>query len=150
MRRRTIAWSGLALATVALGWQATATGPAEATGGDRFEFRIVESFDARYLGDTPGHLGRGGGIDNGRKVDVALGDPVYRGRHRVGTISNLIWDRAKGSLEVEFDPSEFEVDPGGQARRRVRLSIGETVWISLAGLPAEADAPATAPPAVRP
>lgn len=89
--------------------------------GNRFEFEVVESFDAQYLGDTPGHMGRYGGLGD-RRPDVALGDPVYLGDIKVGTISRLIWDRSRGSLEVEFDPEPFQ-----------RISVGAIVWISLDG-----------------
>jgi hypothetical protein len=88
---------------------------------DRFEFQIVESFDAKYLGDTPGHTGRGGGLGSSRP-NVALGDPVFHGDTKIGTITNLRWDRTKDSLEVEFDPEPFQ-----------RILIGEAVWISLRG-----------------
>src|SRR4051812_25390069 len=71
----------------------------------RFEFQVVQCFDARYLGDSPGHLGRGSLA--GARPDVALGDPVYRGDLRIGKISGLTWDRNKESLEVEFDPEPF-------------------------------------------
>src|SRR5947207_1767612 len=67
----------------------------------RFTFQVVESFDAKYLGDTPGHIGRGGGLGPARP-DVALGTLVSRGEERVGKVTRLTWDRAKESLEVEF------------------------------------------------
>ncbi len=90
---------------------------AAATG--RFEFEIVESFDAKYLGDTPGHVGKNGGLGD-RRPDVAIGDPVYRGEAKIGTISGLTWDRDKGSLQVEFDPEPFQ-----------RVGVGEIAWIKL-------------------
>lgn len=95
----------------------------------RFEFQIVESFDAKYLGDTPGHLGRG---SIGEVVpDAALGDPVFREDIRVGTVTSLRWDRSKESLEVEFDPEPFEVDSQGRNVRPSRIAVGQTAWISI-------------------
>jgi hypothetical protein len=88
---------------------------------DRFEFQVVESFDAKYLGDTPGHRGRGGGLGNVRP-DIALGDPVFHDDQKVGKVSSLLWDRTKESLEVEFDPEPF-----------VRVTVGESVWIPFGG-----------------
>lgn len=88
---------------------------------DRFEFQVVESFDAKYLGDTPGHKGRGGGLGNVRP-DIALGDPVYHEDQKVGKVTSLLWDRTKESLEVEFDPEPF-----------VRVTVGEPVWIPFGG-----------------
>ncbi len=86
----------------------------------RFEFQIVESFDAHYLGDTPAHKGRHG--LSGRRPDMALGDPVHRGDEVIGHVTSLVWDRAKDSLEIEFDPEP-----------KTRISIGETVWIPIGG-----------------
>ena len=85
----------------------------------RFEFEILESYDAKYLGDQPGHMGRYGGLGQVRP-NVALGDPVYHEDTKVGTVTGLTWDRAKGSLQVEFDPEPFQ-----------RITVGEVVWISL-------------------
>lgn len=84
----------------------------------RLEFQVVESLDAAYLGDTPGHKGRSQGL--GQTVPTAaLGDPVYRGEVKVGTITHLLWDRTKENLEVEFDPEP-----------KVRIAIGDHVWLS--------------------
>lgn len=87
----------------------------------RFEFEVVVSFDEKYEGDTPGHIGRGGGLALVRP-NVALKDAVYRGDAQVGTITGVTWDRARGSLEIEFDPSP-----------NVRVAVGDLVWIALDG-----------------
>ncbi len=122
-------------------WQVAATkaqGPLPAK--TRFDFQVVESFDAKYLGDTPGHVGRAGGL--GGKPRVALGDPVFRGDHRVGKVTNLVWDRTRDSLVIEFDPEDFAFDIKGMPVGQNRISVGEDVWIRL-------DGQATAPPAPR-
>ena len=89
--------------------------------GDRFTFDVIESFDARYDGDTPGHMGLNGGLGEVRPL-VAIGDPVYRGECQVGVVTALKWGRAHGSLEVEFD-----------AAPKVHVSVGEVVWLRLGG-----------------
>ena len=87
-------------------------------GPARFEFLVVESFDSRYLGDTPGHLGRAA---SGRVAPrIALGDPVLRGTTLIGEVTHLIWNEARESLEVEFNPK-----PG------VRICIGDPVSIPI-------------------
>lgn len=90
--------------------------------GTRFEFEVIESHDAAYLGDTPGHMGRDGGLTV--RPNVALGDGVYRTvaekAVRVGTITRVVWDRVSGGLTVEFDPEPL-----------VRVAVGEEVWIDL-------------------
>ena len=84
----------------------------------RFEFLVVESFDSRYLGDTPGHLGRAA---SGRVAPrIALGDPVVRGTTKVGIVTHLDWNEARESLEVEFNP---EVN--------TRICIGDPVWVPV-------------------
>jgi hypothetical protein len=85
----------------------------------RLSFEVIESFDAKYLGDTPGHMGRVGGLGV-RKPKVALGDPVYRGEERVGTVTGLVWNRANGSLGVEFDPAPLKT-----------IVLGDTVWVAV-------------------
>ena len=80
---------------------------------------MIQSFDAKYEGDTPGHIGKSGGLGE-RRPRVALGDPVFRGEERVGTVTGLTWSRPFGSLEVEFDPVE-----------KVRISVGDDVWLDL-------------------
>jgi len=84
----------------------------------RLSFEVIESFDAKYLGDTPGHIGRVGGLA-ARKPKVALGDPVYRGEERVGTVTGLAWNRANGSLDIEFDPAPLKT-----------IVLGDTVWVA--------------------
>lgn len=90
--------------------------------GTRFSFEVIESFNAKYEGDTPGHIGRGGGIT--LHPHVALGDAVY---HRIGdedkaigVVTGATWDRLKGSLVVEFRPS---IDH--------RIAVGDEVWVDL-------------------
>lgn len=90
--------------------------------GTHFWFEVIESFNAKYEGDTPGHIGRGGGIT--LHPHVALGDPVY---HRIddkdkviGVITGATWDRLKGSLLVEFRP-----------RNEHRIAVGDEVWVDL-------------------
>jgi hypothetical protein len=86
----------------------------------RFDFMVVESFDAQYLGDTPGHIGRGGAL--GKKAPgVALGDPVYREDTSIGRVSRVQWDRTKESLDIEFDPDSSAG----------RISVGDAVWVRL-------------------
>jgi hypothetical protein len=97
---------------------------ASAVKGERFEFEVVQSADAHYLGDTPSHVGRGGGL--GQKApDIALDDPVYHGTQKVGRVTSLTWDRSKASLEIEVDPEP-----------KVRIPVGWTVWVKLGGEPA--------------
>ena len=120
----------LALASVpALQFASTAQQPAAAR--NRFDFQVVESFDAKYLGDTPGHMGRGGKLVG--KPEVALDDPVFRGETKIGSVTGLIWDRTKESLEVEFHPEPFEADASGRPIRVLRIAIGDDVWIPLHG-----------------
>jgi hypothetical protein len=102
-----------------LTWQLAIPAQRPNTNRSRFEFQVVESFDAKYLGDTKGYTGRGGGLGEARP-NVALYDPVYRDNTKVGTVTGLTWDRSKGALQVEFKP-----EPLGEIR------IGETVWLSL-------------------
>jgi hypothetical protein len=90
--------------------------------GTKFEFEVIESHDAMYAGDTPGHMGRDGGLKY--RPNVALGDGVFRTETgkpvRVGTITRVLWDRVSGGLTVEFDPAPD-----------VRVAVGEEVWIDL-------------------
>jgi hypothetical protein len=90
--------------------------------GTRFWFEVIESFNAKYQGDTPGHMGRGGGLS--LHPHVALGDPVC---HKVGDIDKAIgsvtgvrWERLKGALTVEFRPHEDH-----------RIAVGDEVWVDL-------------------
>lgn len=95
---------------------------AQVTSGHQFRFEVVESFDARYAGDTPGHIGRGGGISG--HPHVALGDEVYRvgpGSDRaIGVVTGVKWDRLKESLTVEFHP-----------RGDDRIAVGDEVWLDV-------------------
>lgn len=98
--------------------------------GTRFHFEIIESCDARYLGDTPAHSGKDGGLTV--RPQVALGDAVYRTNDDddiiVGRITRVAWSRVSGSLEVEFHPEPL-----------VRIAVGDEVWIDLNPGPAKAD-----------
>jgi hypothetical protein len=116
----------LGLGVFAFGWHSLTSGqqPAPATArpvadSNRFEFEVVQSFDAKYEGDTPGHIGKSGGLAD-RRPHVALGDPVFRGQQKIGVITGLGWSRTHGSLEVEFDPVD-----------QVRISVGDEVWLAL-------------------
>ena len=120
--------SGLAAISLAA-WQLTTSHAQQGTPArNRFEFAVVESFDARYLGDTPGHSGHAK-LGPGR-LGVALGDPVFRGDRKIGKISGLTWDRSKESLEIEFDPEPYELDDRGHPINSNRVVVGETVWIA--------------------
>lgn len=119
----------LLVATLVLfvGWQLAIRVPTEAEegavvaqdGGEKFVFQVFESFDAKYAGDTPGHIGKGGGLG---KVTphVSLGDPVFRGEERIGSVTTVIWDRGRDSLTIEFDPEP-----------KVRVSVGDTAWVKF-------------------
>lgn len=87
--------------------------------GTRFNFEVIESFDAKYLGDTPGHIGRAGGLEKLRPA-MALGDAVYRGDEKIGIISSIVWQRVQGSLTIEFDPEPLH-----------RIAVGDKVWVDL-------------------
>lgn len=98
--------------------------------GTRFHFEIIESHDAHYLGDTPAHAGKDGGLTV--RPQVALGDFVYRTRYDddvvVGRITRVAWSRVSGSLEVEFHPEPL-----------VRIAVGDEVWIDLNPRPTDGD-----------
>lgn len=85
----------------------------------RFQFEVIESFDAKYQGDTPGHIGKHGELGDFRP-QAALGDPVFRGEEKIGTVTNLFWSRGHGSLEVEFDPEP-----------KLRIAVGDVVWLKM-------------------
>ena len=95
--------------------------------GTPFHFEVIESHDADYLGDTPAHSGKDGGLTV--RPQVALGDPVYRTtadtRTLVGHVTRVEWNRVSGSLEVEFDPEPFQ-----------RIAVGDEVWVDLNPAPA--------------
>lgn len=95
--------------------------------GTKFNFEVIECFDAKYLGDTVGHLGRGGGLEKIRP-HVALGDGVFRGDKKVGRVTSIHWLRVQGSLTIEFDPEPLQ-----------RVAVGEKVWIDLNPTHAESE-----------
>jgi len=101
--------------------QPAAEGEQQTVTGSQFEFEVVESIDAEYLGDTPGHHGRNGGLGT-RRPQLSLGDPVYRGTEQVGILTQITWDRTRGSLDLEFDPAPL-----------VRVNVGDVVWVALDG-----------------
>jgi hypothetical protein len=130
-RRKGTMAAVLVSALVLAGWQLAAPAQAPRAPGGRFEFQVVESFDAQYLGDSPGHIGRGGRLVG--KPDVALGDPVYEGDHRIGKVTNLKWDRTRESLEIEFDPDPYRLDAAGRPVGGNRITVGLDVWVPLGG-----------------
>ena len=117
----------LGAAAIGLAWQLSTTTSAQPAAPNRqkFEFLVIESYDAQYLGDDPGHIGRAGGLGID-PPDIALGDPVYHEQTRVGKVSRLVWNEARQSLQVEFDP-----EPGQ------RIYIGDPFWIPIGGPPAQ-------------
>ena len=100
--------------------------------GTPFHFEVIESHDSKYLGDTPAHMGKDGGLTV--RPNVALGDRVYRTVNNsttaIGRVTMVLWDRVSGSLTVEFDPEPL-----------LRIAVGDEVWIDLNPAPAK---PATA------
>jgi hypothetical protein len=99
--------------------------------GTPFTFEVIESLDAAYLGDTPSHMGRDGGLSV--RPNVSLGDAVYRTTRtgeqsatmRVGTVTRVKWERVSGGLMVEFDPEPLQ-----------RIAVGDEVWVDLNPMPA--------------
>jgi hypothetical protein len=125
--RKWLSVAAICLAMIAV-WQVWSSGQQpttgkgqEAGGSSRLEFEVVQSFDAKYLGDTPGHMGRAGAIE-GRRPKIALLDPIYRGDDKVGVVTGLQWNRTNGSLDIEFDPVDH-----------ARVCVGDAVWMSLDG-----------------
>ncbi|MFM8706804.1 MAG: hypothetical protein ACKOHK_01580 [Planctomycetia bacterium] len=90
--------------------------------GTRFHFEVIESTDAKYLGDTPAHRGKDGGLTV--RPQVALGDAVYRtvggAEVTIGRITRIEWNRVSGSLEIEFSPEPLQ-----------RIAVGDEAWIDL-------------------
>ncbi len=90
--------------------------------GTPFHFEVIESNDARYLGDTPAHRGKDGGLTV--RPQVALGDAVYRragdAHVTIGRITRIEWNRVSGSLEIEFSPEALQ-----------RIAVGDEAWIDL-------------------
>ena len=101
-----------------------------ATPGTPFTFEVIESLDAAYLGDTPSHMGRDGGLSV--RPNVSLGDAVYRTTQageqsttiRVGTVTRVKWERVSGGLTLEFDPEPLQ-----------RIAVGDEVWVDLNPMP---------------
>ncbi len=122
-RRITVLLLVFALAVV---WQVASRAQQEehkpyqlAKSGTRFNFEVIESFDAKYLGDTPGHVGRAGGLE-GIRPRVSLGDAVYREDTKIGIVTSALWSRVQGSMTIEFDPLPL-----------TRVSVGDHVWLDL-------------------
>lgn len=113
----------------------TQAGLSLAPHGTPFHFEVIESHDAKYLGDTPAHMGKDGGLTV--RPNVALGDPVYRTANNstavIGRVTLALWDRVSGSLTVEFDPEPL-----------VRIAVGDEVWVDLNPAPTK-PAPPTSP-----
>ena len=90
--------------------------------GTRFWVEVIESFNAKYEGDTPGHIGRGGGLS--LHPHVALGDSVYHTSgdmdKAIGSVTGVVWERVRGSLTIEFRPDEDH-----------RVAVGDEVWVDL-------------------
>ena len=90
--------------------------------GTVFSFEVIECFNAKYEGDTPGHIGRGGGLS--LRPHVALGDPVYHKigdmNKAVGSVTGVVWERLRSSLTIEFRPHQDH-----------RIAVGDEVWVDL-------------------
>lgn len=88
----------------------------------QFRFQVVGSFDARHAGDTPGHVGGGGGVSG--QPQVVLGDDVHGGgadsERAIGVVTGVAWDRLKQSLTVEFRP-----------RGTDRIAVGDDAWLDV-------------------
>jgi len=129
MNARRSRWSLVLLGVAAIGGFATLRAQqvdqvkALPKADGKFEFEIIESFDSKYAGDTPGHIGKHGELGDFRP-SAALGDSVYRGDQKIGTVTNLLWSRGHGSLEIEFDP---EPD--------VRIAVGDVAWLKMGATP---------------
>lgn len=120
----------LAAGAVMLGWQCVADDGNDPQApvrehpapGTRFWFEVIQSFNAKYEGDTAGHVGRGGGLT--LHPHVALGDLVYHTvgdvDRSIGSVTGLTWERLRGSLTVEFRPHAEH-----------RIAVGDAVWIDL-------------------
>lgn len=131
MPTRHVLWSLVSIGIAAIGGFATVVAqqvnavqqaePAKSSlkADGKFEFEVIESFDSKYAGDTPGHIGKHGELGDIRP-SAALGDPVYRGEQKIGTITNLLWSRGHGSLEIEFDPEP-----------NIRIAVGDVCWLKM-------------------
>ena len=139
LRLATLMLTLIALATPSLAPRAGAADAQAslplAAQGTPFHFEVIESHDSKYLGDTPAHMGKDGGLTV--RPNVALGDRVYRtvdnSTTAIGRVTMVLWDRVSGSLTVEFDPEPL-----------LRIAVGDEVWIDLNPAPAKA-APASFP-----
>lgn len=130
-KKRSIVAGGLGMLALATWQLAPSLGQQPKAAKQRFDFAVVGSFDAKYLGDSPGHVGRGRiGQD---QPDVALGDPVYHGDHLIGKVTGVSWDRTKENMEIEFDPELFELDERGRPTGPNRVAVGESLWIPMGG-----------------
>ncbi len=123
--RKTVVWASIAAAVVfGIEWslRAEPVRPIEnpPVTAARFAFVVLTGTDAKYLGDTPSFEGRNG--LKGLAPKLALGDPVFRDKHQIGTISSVTWDRGKDGLDIEFSPRPLE-----------NIYVGETVWVALDG-----------------
>lgn len=121
-----IAAAGVAGLLLFAGWQAIrAQQPAETkplpakSDPNRFDFEVIESFDEKYEGDTPGYIGKYGGLEQ-KRPRVALHDPVYMGEEKVGSVTGVRWSRAFNSLEVEFT-----------AEKDAEICVGDEVWLAM-------------------
>ena len=96
--------------------------------GTPFSFEVIESQDAKYLGDTPAHMGKDGGLTV--RPNIALGDHVYRTTNTatviIGRVTHVLWDRVSGGLTVEFNPEPLQ-----------RIAVGDEVWVDLNPDPAK-------------
>jgi hypothetical protein len=134
MTRKASIWIVLGFAAAVVAWQLGSlaqnaalaqgkgvpkTAPDKAAGA-RFEFQVIESTDAKYLGDTPSHHGRSG--LKGKTPNLALQDPVFRGTTMIGRVTSIQWDKTKEALDVEFNPEPLR-----------RVSVGDTVWVVIDG-----------------
>ena len=128
---------GVGLVTMAVSIASEEVDARLAPHGTPFTFEVIESHDAVYLGDTPAHVGKAGGLTV--RPNVALGDSVYRteqeGRSAIGRITRVVWSRVSGSLEVEFRPEPFQ-----------RVAVGDQVWIDLNPAPVKKAPPTVASP----
>lgn len=76
--------------------------PTAATPRDQSRLEVIEIFDAKYAGDTPGCVAV-------QKVTspprISLGDAVHRDGVTVGHLTAAAWNDETHVLRIEFDPS---------------------------------------------
>jgi len=135
--------AGAAVAALATSGLAPSRAQQATPAASRVEIAVVSSFDAKYLGDTPGHTAHG--RIGKQRPDVALGDPVYHGDRLIGKVTGVTWDRTKESLEIEFDPEPFELDERGRPAAPNRVAVGAEVWIPMGGASNTASAKGSGP-----